>query len=687
MAMCKFSILPLFFLLHFPRTFSLDFDLSAIGTNDANRNINTSGSAYISTQGIQVTPDERNMALDRKAGRATYVDPLHLWDKNSGNLTDFSTHFSFVIDSGGNSAFADGLAFFLAPTNFSTPDGAAGGGLGLASNLQPGQFVAVEFDTYTNYYDPPGTHVGINVNTMKSVANTTWLNGIRQGMQNDAWISYNASLKTLSVAFTSFSNNRSQIQNLSFVVDLRDYLPEFVTFGFSAATGALFEKNNVKSWQFSSLPLDVVISKVPTPSPQPQPDSNVVTTGGKKNNRGLIVGLSTGVSILVLALGLAGYLLWRKYKKQKGNEHFHDLSMDNEFEKGSGPKRFSYDELALATNNFSEEDKLGEGGFGGVYRGFLRELNFHIAVKRVAKGSKQGIKEYASEVKIISLLRHKNLVQLIGWCHERGEFLLVYEFMPNGSLDFHLFKEKSLLPWEVRYKIAQGLASALLYLHEEWEQCVVHRDIKSSNVMLDSNFKAKLGDFGLARLVDHEKGSQTTMLAGTMGYMAPECVITGRASKESDVYSFGVVLLEIACGRRPIDTRLREDQVRMVEWVWNLYGKGKLLDAADPKLCAKFDAREMEYLMVVGLWCVHPDDKHRPSIRQAIHVLNFEAELPILPSMMPVPTYFPPITNMGSTAQGSNEHQSRSYGYSTNSSNITTSSAASSPSAALLYTY
>ncbi|KAL8264700.1 hypothetical protein R6Q59_022830 [Mikania micrantha] len=142
------------------------------------------------------------------------------------------------------------------------------------------------------------------------------------------------------------------------------------------------------------------------------------------------------------------------------------------------------------------------------------------------------MKEYASDVRIISRLRHGNLVQLIGWCHQKGELLLVYEYMENGSLDSHLFKHKSLLTWGTRYKIAHGLASALLYLHEEWEQCVLHRDIKSSNVMLDSNFNTKLGDFGLAKLVDHDKGSQTTMLAGTLGYMALECLITGRATKE-----------------------------------------------------------------------------------------------------------------------------------------------------------
>ncbi|KAF2320629.1 hypothetical protein GH714_029266 [Hevea brasiliensis] len=142
---------------------------------------------------------------------------------------------------------------------------------------------------------------------------------------------------------------------------------------------------------------------------------------------------------------------------------------------------------------------------------------------------------------------------------------------------------------------------------KEREQCVVHRDIKSSNIMLDSNFNAKLGDFGLARMMEHGKGLQMTVLAGTMGYMAPECLRTGKASRESDVYSFGVVALEIACGRRPINSMANEEEVQMVSWVWELYGRGKLLEAADPRLCGDFDKQEMKKLMIVGLWCVHPD--------------------------------------------------------------------------------
>ncbi|CAL2254018.1 unnamed protein product [Prunus armeniaca] len=181
---------------------------------------------------------------------------------------------------------------------------------------------------------------------------------------------------------------------------------------------------------------------------------------------------------------------------------------------------------------------------------------------------------------------------------------------------------------KVRYNIDQGLASALFYLHEEWEQCVLHRDIKSSNVMLDSNFQCELGDFGLARLVDHGEKSQTTIIAGTRGYMALEYVTTGKASKESDVYSFGVVALEIACGRKPIDFNLESSQIELVKWVWELYGEGKVIPAADPKLNGEFDEKSMECLMIVGLWCAHPDYKFRPSIQQTIQVLNLEVPWP-----------------------------------------------------------
>ncbi|KAB2035853.1 hypothetical protein ES319_D04G181600v1 [Gossypium barbadense] len=388
-------------------------------------------------------------------------------------------------------------------------------------------------------------------------------------------------------------------------------------------------------------PSKTVVSRAPRPPVGDDGSNTFVATPppAARLSLSLVVGLIVGAGALIFGLGFIWFILRRKTPNaNKLDYDMFDELFGGEFQNGMGPRKFSFVEIAKMTSNFKGE-KLGEGGFGAVYRGYLRDLDTHVAVKRISKASKQGIKEYASEVNIISRLRHKNLVKLIGWCHEKGQLILVYEFMVNGSLDSHLFKGKTLLTWDVRFQIVQGLASALFYLHEEGDHCVLHRDIKASNVMLDSSFNAKIGDFGLARLVDHVKGSQTTLLAGTMGYIAPECVSSGKASKESDVYSFGVVALEIACGRRSIEPRYEESQASLVAWVWELYGNQQILGAVDLKLGMDFDAIQMECLLMVGLWCVHPDQNLRPSIRQVIQVLNFEAPLPKLPSRRPTPTY------------------------------------------------
>ncbi|XVF57254.1 hypothetical protein PTKIN_Ptkin06aG0190100 [Pterospermum kingtungense] len=399
------------------------------------------------------------------------------------------------------------------------------------------------------------------------------------------------------------------------------------------------------------------LSRANSPSPQNQtPEPHILPSNPKGNTdrTGLVIGLSIGAaSALSFGLGLVTWFVSRR-KRQRETE-FDDQVLDmffgDEFGNGMGPRNFSLNELARVTSNFDTESKLGEGGFGSVYKGYLRDSDTYIAVKRVSRASKQGIKEYASEVKIISRLRHRNLVKLIGWCHERGELLLVYEFMANGSLDTHLFKGKSLLTWEVRYKIVQDLASALLYLHEEGDYCVLHRDIKTNNIMLDSSFNAKLGDFGLARLVDHAKGLKDTLLAGTVGYMAPECLSSGKASKESDVYSFGVVALEIACGRKSIESKFEESEALLVPWVWKSFGNEAVLAVADKKLGTAFDPKQMECLIIVGLWCAHPNHDLRPSIRQVIQVLHFEAPLPNLPKSMPIPNYnnAPIVPGIGSS--------------------------------------
>ncbi|OWM87713.1 L-type lectin-domain containing receptor kinase IX.1-like [Punica granatum] len=630
-------MLTLFFLFSVaaaPISEALSFNYTVF--NSADPNI-TYERAYVNGEGaIQLTANNR-----ANIGRATSSKPMQLWDKSTGNLTDFETYFSFIIDSNNRTAFGDGLAFFLAPVGSRIPDNLTKGGtLGLTSrelfqNSSSNPFVAVEFDVYKNHWDPPGTHAGIDIDSVVSVTNISWLSNVTGGKTNEAWINYDSVSKNLSVVFTGYRNATRVLQYLSHVFDLRLWLPEQVIFGFSGSTGNASAAHIVTAWNFSS---NLEINRTVTP-PSSQRGSKV----------GLAVGLSIGGLILVTALmGLVWFCWCRKRNGDEAEEDEILQYMSGELQmESSGPKKFLYSELANATSNFKAEEKLGEGGFGGVYKGFLQSTSLYVAVKRISSKSKQGVKEYASEIKIISRLRHRNLVQLIGWCHERKELLLVYEFMPNGSLDFHLFKGRSFLPGNIRYKIAQGLASALLYLHEEWEQCVVHRDIKSSNIMLDSDYNTKLGDFGLARLVDHAKGAQTTVLAGTMGYMAPECAQTFRATKESDIYSFGVVCLEIACGRRPVDSSLPEDQVVLVGWVWKLQEKGEILKAADPRLGSDFNEPEIERLLIIGLSCTLTDARRRPSAKQALHVLEFNSPLPVLPAEGPagLATYFPALEN------------------------------------------
>ncbi|KAF2283872.1 hypothetical protein GH714_016705 [Hevea brasiliensis] len=270
---------------------------------------------------------------------------------------------------------------------------------------------------------------------------------------------------------------------------------------------------------------------------------------------------------------------------------------------GRGLRRFSYNKLASATSNFSSDTALVEGGFLSVHKGHLTHLNMSVAVTKYIWGSKLTKKETYN--------RDEN--------HKPVE--------ASKSVTTH----RTRLTCDVRYRITLGLAFALVYLHEGFEQCVVHSDVKSSNIMLDSNFNAKLCDFGLARFMNQELVPQNAGLAEAEGYMAPEYISTGEASKESDVYGFGLVALEIATGRRVLDPIEDRPEMSLVEWVWDHYRNRTLGLAVDRRLNMDFDEKQMECLMIVGLWCAQPDHGSRPSIRQAIHVLNFDALLPNLP--------------------------------------------------------
>ncbi|URE34759.1 receptor kinase [Musa troglodytarum] len=296
-----------------------------------------------------------------------------------------------------------------------------------------------------------------------------------------------------------------------------------------------------------------------------------------------------------------------------------------------GPRRFSYKDLFEATKGFRDKELLGMGGFGRVYKGVLQKSKAEVAVKRVSHESRQGMREFIAEVVSIGRLRHRNLVQLLGYCRRKGELLLVYDYMQNGSLDKFLYDEaKPTLDWPTRFRIIKGVASGLLYLHEDWEQVVIHRDVKASNVLLDHELNGRLGDFGLARLYDHGTAPKTTRVVGTMGYLAPELARTGKATTTTDVFAFGIFVLEVACGRRPVDPITFGEEVILLDWVLENWRKGCIQETSDPRLGEEFVVEEMELVLKLGLLCSHPLPAGRPSMRQVVEYLEGNAPLPEL---------------------------------------------------------
>lgn len=302
----------------------------------------------------------------------------------------------------------------------------------------------------------------------------------------------------------------------------------------------------------------------------------------------MVIWSPKSASILVLTTMLVvTYLVMRKNK-------FVEILED--WEREYRHHRFTYKDLYRATDGFKDEGLLGAGGFGRVYRGVLPTSKAEVAVKRISHESRHGLRQFIAEIVSLGQLRHRNLVRLQGYCRGKGELLLVYDFMPNGSLDKFVFNQATFgLGWSQRFQIIKGVASGLLYLHEDWEKAVIHRDIKASNVLLDSEFNGRLGDFGLARLYDHGTDPRTTHIVGTIGYLAPELTKTGKATKNTDVFAFGTFLLEVACGRRPIEPQRQGNDMILVDWVLEKWQKGAILEASDPRLGSEYMVGEVNW--------------------------------------------------------------------------------------------
>ncbi|KAI3453146.1 hypothetical protein Pfo_009809 [Paulownia fortunei] len=286
-------------------------------------------------------------------------------------------------------------------------------------------------------------------------------------------------------------------------------------------------------------------------------------------------------------------------------------------------KHFSFEALVAATKNFHPSQKLGEGGFGPVFQGKLKDGR-EIAVKRLSQRSAQGKKEFQNEAKLLARVQHKNVVNLLGYCVHDAERLLVYEYVANESLDKLLFKSdrRELLDWKRRHDIIAGIAKGLLYLHEQAHCSIIHRDIKASNILLDDKWVPKIADFGMARLFPEDQTHVHTRVAGTNGYMAPEYLLHGNLSKKADVFSFGVVVLELISGQKNSAFNRDPDSQNLLEWAYKLYKKQRSLEIMDPILVSSADSDQITMCVQIGLLCVQSDPQRRPDMDRVAVILS-----------------------------------------------------------------
>ncbi|XP_038719327.1 probable L-type lectin-domain containing receptor kinase S.5 [Tripterygium wilfordii] len=586
--------------------------------------------SYIVLNAIQVTPDVSGASIANMSGRSLHRTQFKLWNKSKGKgITRASFNTTFVINiSPRTTPGGEGLAFIMA-ADHNLPQNSQGQWLGIVNADSNGSsnanIVAIEFDTRKSYTeDLDGNHVGLDVNSVYSIKQVSLGNfGLNLSAGNDTLVNVVYDGKNITV-FVSLRDGDGVVsrtnQAFSESIDLSAYLPQNVFVGFSASTSNFTELNCVKSWEFQGSDI-----------------------GDESHN--LLWVYITVPLVTIILLSIALFLWWKlRYGKKQLVDSYENV--EEEINGSSmAPRKFQLKELKKATGNFNPKNKLGKGGFGTVYKGTLN--NKEVAVKRISKKSTQGKQEFIAEVKTIGNLNHKHLVKLIGWCYESHEFLLVYEFMPNSSLDKYIFSNQNIgaqgsmsaMKWETRVSVIHGVAQALDYLHNGCKDRVLHRDIKASNIMLDLAFNAKLGDFGLARTIlkTDQTHHSTKEIAGTPGYMAPESILTGRATVETDVYAFGVLVMEVVCGRKPGNQILDNDYSSgIANWLWELYGHGRILDGVDPKLEEEYEVEEVERMLVLGLGCCHPNPHHRPSMKTVLQVLKGEAAPPNMPTNRPL---------------------------------------------------
>ncbi|XWS63421.1 hypothetical protein CRYUN_Cryun06bG0095700 [Craigia yunnanensis] len=595
-------------------------------TNFNSTNLITFGDATIDSSILSIT-NESTFSI----GRALYPLKIPVKSSNSSEILPFSTSFIFSITPLKSLLPGHGFAFAFLPSV-----GIAGASssqhLGLfnfTNNGNPNSHIfGVEFDVFSNqeFDDINDNHVGVDVNSLNSVASSPagfWGGSkddklkelkLNNGVNYQVWIDYEDAI--LNVTMAKVGNKRPRRPLVSEFVNLSDVFLDEMHVGFSGATGQLVESHKILAWSFSNSNFSIGDALITTNLP-----SFVASKNSVFQSIGFIIGVTVG-AVLLVSFSIVTYFVLVRHRRKRNTKKEEIEHWELEY----WPHRIGYQEISAATKAFSEENVIGSGANGNVYKGVLTG-GLEVAVKKISHESEHGMREFLAEVSSLGRLKHRNLVGLRGWCrNDKGSLILVYDYMENGSVDKRIFDcdEDLMLSWDERIKVLEDVASGIWYLHEGWEAKVLHRDIKASNVLLDKDMNAKLGDFGLARMYNHGELASTTRVVGTVGYMAPEVIRTGRASTQTDVFCFGVLILEIVCGRRPIE----EGKPGLIDLGWRLMERCELISALDDRLKAKggYTNEEVERILHLGLLCAHPEPHVRPTMRQVMKLLEVRVE-------------------------------------------------------------
>jgi len=630
---------------HGANTSKLIFD----GFSEAD--LKLTGEACVTGHAIRLT-----QGIYGAEGDAFYHKPLNFSsrsDSNGGGAT-FSTTFVFAItsDATEDPSRDFSMTFVLSSTLelYHPQNNSSGTGLPWVVRKDynsSDQFFTIDLSWFDrdNVEIDVQSFVSVHSRTKSFYTSNSRFHGTELSSDKpmQVWVDYDSRERKLNITleeFVQFQMSRPQ-RPPQFSSSLSSLLSnsDLAYAGFSS-TGQINGNLYVLGWSFivngeapslNSFALCQVLENLPKETNNKQETHTTDISDQKIMNIPINVFLPTVTLVPITLVVLVFTCNVKSWIKENMGDEKYDLEC--------GLPSITYKELFSATIGFNKRMLLGEGGFGRVYnKGVLVISKQNAAIKRVSPESKQGMREFKAEITILGHLRHCNLVQMIGYYHHRQELLLVYEYMPNGSLDMHLYnRDKPTLGWAQRLCIIKGVASGLLYLHENWEQVVIHRDIKTSNVLLDDEMNGRLGDFGLARLHSHESDAHITSVAGTWGYIAPELARLRKATKATDVYAFAILIMEVVCGKRPIEVKADGTTSLLADSVLNAWQSGSIVDVVDTRLEEQYVTEEVELVLKLGLICSHPSPKRRPSMRQVMQYLEKDAPLPdFLPSFLTV---------------------------------------------------